>query len=57
MVQGSHSDDIYTERVHFDAEFWNGILPELELFVHKHLLPEISYPRIKYHLPSHEIDN
>ena len=34
MVQRSHSDGIYTERVHFDAEFWNGVLPELELFVH-----------------------
>ena len=53
VVQGSNSDGIYIERVKFDSEFWNGILPKLELFFNNHILPEIAYPTIKYHLPSH----
>jgi hypothetical protein len=51
VVKGSMSESIYVERVMFDTDFWNDVLPKLESFFTNHMLPEIAYPSFKYGKP------
>ena len=33
--------DLHNERIHFDIEFWQNIVPELSSFYSEYLLPEL----------------
>ena len=51
VVKGSLSTDLFIQRIEFDASFWATVFPKLELFFHRHMLPELAFQRIKYGLP------
>ena len=51
VVKGSTGDELYIERVHFDPNFWEEVLPKLCDFSHQHVLPELSNPSVKHGLP------
>ena len=51
VVKGSTGDKLYIERVNFDSDFWGTVLPKLCNFFQQHILPELSYPRVRYGLP------
>ena len=46
----SNGGPLFIERVPFNKEFWDSVLPKLDKFFQCHLLPEIAYPRVKYGL-------
>ena len=50
VVKCSNGGPLFIERVPFNKEFWDSVLPKLDKFFQCHLLPEIAYPRVKYGL-------
>ena len=50
VVKGSTGNELYIERVNFNSEFWESVLPKLCNFFQQQVLPEMSYPRVKYGL-------
>ena len=48
VVKGSLGSSLYIERVEFNSDFWMEVLPKLNLFYYKYMLPETVYPSIKY---------
>lgn len=46
----TNGNELYIERVNFNSEFWESVLPKLCNFFQQQVLPEMSYPRVKYGL-------
>ena len=55
VVKGSLGNEVYMERVCFLADHWEEVLPKLSSFFDRHILPEVSYPRVKYGLPRFDL--
>ncbi|PFX12333.1 uncharacterized protein LOC111347439 [Stylophora pistillata] len=51
VVMGTASSTPFCERVYFSQEHWDRIFPKLESFFNCWIVPELSYPCVKYGLP------
>ena len=51
VVMGTAFSTPFCERVHFSQEHWDRIFPKLESFFNCWIVPELSYPCVKYGLP------